>query len=364
VVVIINSAALLTLLVFIRKMIDLEVSYSQINTPLVSQNEHSKDHDDLFTEEPNKIDNYIHNHTIRTHTGGIYMHSIIATTSFGSRRSRAWPIAMTLLSPAITMLLVIAMITMSLHKITTKLNCDTLLFLPSFTSSYVSFLGLAWMLSILCIICIIIHKDVKDAMLEQALLQKAKQDKHIIYPRAAQVVQFGLRARQIILPTFFSITAVLLFLSWNDGGGVNLMLVGCMAYSNSLLGRLFFRISSQQSSHCHLHEALSIMYEKEEEDIQKASQLRSKIMVGVPTTFVRAKVVMALLSLSTKTVCDRSHEVSSLLNILNTLPHMIFSMDNMLVAAYSNWELRVTQIISDIVLLTMFEICSIMAVNR
>ena len=64
-------------------MIDLEAN-SQITTPLLSQSDHSKDHDILT--DPNKSDNYIH----KTHTGGIYMSSVIATTSFGSTQFLAW----------------------------------------------------------------------------------------------------------------------------------------------------------------------------------------------------------------------------------------------------------------------------------
>ena len=195
-------------------------------------------------------------------------------------------------------------------------------------------------------------------MLEQALLQKAKQDKHIIYPRAAQVVQFGLRARQIILPTFFTVTAV--FLSWNGGeisaldAGANLVLVGFVAYSNSVIGRLLFKKSQQGG---HLHEAVTTMYEKET-DIQ-VSQVRSKIMVGVPITFVVVKVAMVL---SSPTICEGSRKIFSLLNILNCLPYMMVFMDNMLVAVYSNlnsnkYELRNFQILPDIVLLLIVEIC-------
>ena len=152
-----------------------------------------------------------------------------------------------MLSPTITMLLVIATITLFLHQIT-NFSCYTLQVLPS-TPSQVLFFLLALML----FICII-HKDVKDAMLQQALLQ------HVIYPRATEVVLFGLRARQIVLPTFFSITAV--FLSLNGGeisaldAGNNLVLVGFDVYSNSVIGRLSFRKSKQGG---HLHEAISIM---------------------------------------------------------------------------------------------------------
>ena len=89
-------------------------------------------------------------------------------------------------------------------------------------------------------------------------------------------------------------------------------------------------------------------------------------MVGVPITFVVVKVAMAL---SSPTICESCHKMSSLLYILRCLPHMMLFMDYMLVAVYSNlnsnkYELRNFQILPDIVLLLIVESCYIIAIHH
>ena len=81
-------------------------------------------------------------------------------------------------------------------------------------------------------------------------------------------------------------------------------------------------------------------------------------MVGVPITFVVVKVAMAL---SSPTICESCHKMSSLLYISRCLPHMMLFMDYMLVAVYSNLksnkcEQKFEQFFPDIVLLLVVKI--------
>lgn len=172
-------------------------------------------------------------------TGGLYMYAVLATTSFGSDIWSPRPALVTTF--ILTTLQSMASVMIVKDTFELMVSWDNHVYCDNFKLDFRRSLVLIFV-SIL-FICTVFN-DTKEALLEEAIMERAKRNGQITSPKTADIIRVLLRIRQYLLPTLLaSAASAMLFLEDSLTSNeivLNFMAVVFITDTDHLTGNLLF----------------------------------------------------------------------------------------------------------------------------